>query len=63
MISKPRRLHGKRQAEARSQRVALSGQLQTIVDLMGATRPISDSIELTEDSVYLVARGLKLGRR
>ncbi len=49
--------------EARSQRVALSGQLETIVDLMGATRPVSDSIELTESPVYLAGRGLKIGRR
>jgi hypothetical protein len=47
--------------EAGSQRVSLAGQLETAVDLMGATQPISDSIELTENPVYLLGRKLKIG--
>jgi len=47
--------------EAGSQRISLAGQLETAVDLMGATQPVSDSIELTENPVYLVGRKLKIG--
>jgi hypothetical protein len=47
--------------EAGSQRVSLAGQLETAVDLMGATQSLSDSIELTENPVYLVGRKLKIG--
>ena len=44
-----------------TRRLSLSGQLETAVDLMGAARPVSDSIELTENPVYLVGRELKIG--
>ena len=46
-----------------SQCVSLSGQLETAVDIMGAAQPTSDSIELTENPVYLVGRELKIDVR
>ena len=49
--------------EKGSQRVSLSGQLEAAVDIMGADRPLSDSVELTEDPVYLVGRALKIDDR
>jgi len=47
--------------EQGTQRVALSGKLDTIVDMMGAARPVADSIELTENPVYLAGRELEIG--
>ena len=47
-------------AESGSQRILLGGNLETIVDLMGAPRPVSDSIELTEDPVYLTGQELEI---
>jgi hypothetical protein len=43
-----------------ARRVSLSGQLEGLVDLMGADQPASDSLELTEYPIYLVGRGLKI---
>ncbi|HUT88077.1 MAG TPA: glycosyl hydrolase [Thermoguttaceae bacterium] len=49
--------------EAGSQRVSWVGKLETAVDIMGAAHAVSDSIELTENPVYLVGSGLRLGVR
>ena len=46
--------------EEGSQRVSLSGELETAVDMMGVAQPVSDSIELTENPVYLIGRELKI---
>ena len=46
--------------EEGSQRVSLSGKLETAVDMMGAAHPVSDPIELTENPLYLVGRELKI---
>ena len=49
--------------EVGSQRVSLAGQLETAVDIMGAAYPVSGSIELTENPVYLAGRGLRIAHR
>ena len=46
--------------ETGSRSATVAGQLETIVDLMGADRPVSGAIELTEDPLYLVGRELKV---
>jgi hypothetical protein len=43
-----------------SQRISLGGHLETTIDLMGAAREASDTVELTEDPIYLTGRKLEV---
>jgi len=43
-----------------ARRVSVAGHLEEVVDIMGVDQPVSDSVKLTEDPVYLVGRNLKI---